>query len=73
QSIAIFGLRVTPYFTSPVGLAILAKLGFIGVLIGIFITCPMWRACSPIDGVCDLDAIQGDHSTTTQQGGGAND
>jgi len=43
--------------TSTIGLAILAKLGFVALLFVIFKTCPMWRACSPIDGVCDLEDL----------------
>ncbi len=37
---------------------ILIKLGLIGVLVGIFITCPMWHACSPVAGMCDLDDLR---------------
>jgi len=57
QSIYLFGTSVTPYVTSTIGLAILAKLGFVALLFVIFKTCPMWRACSPIDGVCDLEDL----------------
>ncbi|MFB6072596.1 MAG: hypothetical protein ABEJ88_06470 [Halobacterium sp.] len=54
QSVAVLGTRLAPYVETVVGLAVLAKLGLVVVLFGIFLTCPMWRACSPIDGVCDL-------------------
>lgn len=37
---------------------VLAKLGLIGVLVVIFMTCPMWHACSPIAGMCDLDDLK---------------
>ena len=36
------------------GRIILLKLGLVAGLVGIFITCPLWRACSPIRGMCDL-------------------
>jgi uncharacterized membrane protein len=58
---AIDGVGVAPetYLNTVVGVAVLAKLGFIGLLVVIFLLCPMWRACSPIDGVCDLEDIGG--------------
>ncbi len=37
---------------------ILVKLGLIGLLVVIFKTCPMWHACSPIAGMCDLDDLR---------------
>lgn len=40
------------------GRVILLKLGLVVGLIGIFITCPLWRACSPIRGMCDLRELQ---------------
>ncbi|MFB6152630.1 MAG: hypothetical protein ABEJ27_00110 [Halodesulfurarchaeum sp.] len=52
------GTTVTPYLGSTIGLVVLAKIASIGVLVGIFKLCPMWRACSPIDGVCDLTDLQ---------------
>ena len=36
---------------------ILTKLLLIGVLIVVFLTCPMWRACSPISGMCKIDDL----------------
>ncbi|PZN13161.1 MAG: hypothetical protein DIU69_01305 [Bacillota bacterium] len=39
------------------GRLILFKLGLIGGLVIIFITCPLWRACSPIRGMCDLQEL----------------
>lgn len=43
---------------SPFGLLIVFKLGLIVALFAIFITCPMWRACSPIRGVCNLEDLK---------------
>jgi uncharacterized membrane protein len=60
QAIDGFGLAVGTYLGTTVGIAILAKVGFIGLLVTIFKLCPMWRACSPIDGVCDLEDLDGD-------------
>ncbi|WP_205427883.1 hypothetical protein [Halorussus sp. MSC15.2] len=45
------------YLGNLVGLAVLAKIGFVGLLVVIFKLCPMWRACSPIDGVCELEDL----------------
>lgn len=59
QAVLQYGHSLAPYTSSVVGAAIAAKLGLIGVLVAIFLTCPMWRACSPIDGVCDLSDLDG--------------
>ncbi len=40
-----------------IGLAVLTKLGLAGALVVIFFTCPMWGACSPIAGVCNLEDL----------------
>lgn len=37
------------------GRFITAKAGLIVLLVVIFITCPLYRQCSPVAGVCDLD------------------
>lgn len=68
QAVTALGTSGRVYFETPVGLAVLAKVGFIGALIVIFKLCPMWRACSPIDGVCDLDtqATDSDRSDRTE-------
>lgn len=60
QAVDVFGYEVATYLSTPVGIAVAAKLGFIGLLVVIFKLCPMWRACSPIDGVCDLEDIGGE-------------
>lgn len=59
QSVHLHGYSLTPYARSVVGVAIAAKLGFVALLFVIFTACPMWRACSPIDGVCDLEELAG--------------
>lgn len=71
QAYDALGVDVGVYVGSLVGLAILVKLGLIVVLVGIFLTCPMWRACSPIDGVCDLDDLHPD--STSRVEGSADD
>lgn len=43
---------------TPFGRLIALKLGLIVSLVGIFITCPLWRACSPIKGICDLEELK---------------
>lgn len=62
QAVSALGYRPQTYLAVPVGLAVLAKIGVVGVLVVIFKLCPMWRACSPIDGVCDLTDLQTDDS-----------
>ncbi|MDR7414990.1 MAG: sulfurtransferase TusA family protein [Armatimonadota bacterium] len=41
-----------------VGRVILVKAGALVILIGIFITCPLWRACSPVRGMCNLRDLE---------------
>lgn len=59
QAVDGLGTNVGPYLGNAVGLAILVKIGFIGLLVAIFKLCPMWRACSPIEGVCELGDLDG--------------
>jgi len=59
QAIGALGPSIPSYVGTLVGLAIVAKLALIGVLVIIFKLCPMWRACSPIEGVCDLEELGG--------------
>lgn len=54
---AMFGWQWRPLFTNAWGYLVLAKVGLILSLIAVFILCPMWRACSPVRGVCDLDDL----------------
>jgi len=57
QAVDAIGLNALVYVTSTIGLAVLARAAFIGILVVIFKLCPMWRACSPIEGVCDLEEL----------------
>ncbi|ACV49376.1 hypothetical protein [Halomicrobium mukohataei] len=57
QAVDSLGTAVTSYLGSGVGVAVLAKVGCIGLLVVMFKLCPMWRACSPIEGVCELDGL----------------
>jgi len=57
QAVDALGLHLGNYLHGLVGVAVFAKIGLIGMLVVIFKLCPMWRACSPIDGVCDLDDL----------------
>ncbi len=57
QAWAMFGFNWGALFTNTWGYLVLAKIGLILLLVGVFIACPMWRACSPIRGVCDLDDL----------------
>ncbi|MFO7273747.1 MAG: hypothetical protein DIU55_002625 [Bacillota bacterium] len=57
QAWAMFGWQWEPFVTTYWGWLVLLKLGMIASLVVIFITCPMWGACSPIRGVCNLDDL----------------
>ena len=57
QAYAYIGLDLNLLLSTFFGQLILFKIGLVVALIGIFITCPMWRACSPIKGICDLDDL----------------
>lgn len=57
QAYRYVGFNLYALTTSPIGWLISAKLLLIGVLIVVFLTCPMWRACSPISGMCKLDDL----------------
>lgn len=73
QAIDALGVRVSTYLGTLVGLAVLAKVGLIVLLVVIFLACPMWRACSPIDGVCDLADPEQSSSLTAPTGEGTDD
>lgn len=47
----------SPFWRDGIGLLVPLKLGLIGALVVIFITCPLYRACSPVRGVCNLDDL----------------
>lgn len=49
----------SPFWRGGVGLLVPFKLLLIVALIVIFITCPLYRACSPVRGVCNLDDLAG--------------
>src|SRR5690606_26904918 len=53
QALPYTGLNPATLLT-PFGLLILSKIALVLGLFVIFITCPLWRACSPIRGMCDL-------------------
>ncbi len=57
QAYPYVGLSASALLTSPIGQLILLKMLLIVVLVGVFLTCPMWRACSPIAGMCKLDDL----------------
>lgn len=57
QAYRYVGLSPTALFTSPFGQVILIKIALVVALIGVFLTCPLWRACSPISGMCKLDEL----------------
>jgi len=57
QAYRYVGLSLSALTTSTFGLLILTKILLVGVLIVVFITCPMWRACSPISGMCKIDDL----------------
>lgn len=70
QAVLAFGYTLDPYTSTMVGAAVASKLGLVGVLFVIFLTCPMWRACSPIDGVCDITDLDRDASKTASDPSG---
>lgn len=57
QAWTMFGWQWRALTSNLWGYLILTKLALIVVLVGVFIACPMWKACSPIRGVCDLDDL----------------
>ena len=57
QAYPYVGLSLNALLFSPIGQLILVKILLIVVLVVVFLTCPMWRACSPIAGMCKLDDL----------------
>lgn len=57
QAYRYVGFNLNALTSSFIGWLILIKILLIGVLIIVFLTCPMWRACSPISGMCKLDDL----------------
>lgn len=54
-----YGGVTSPFWLSGIGLLVPLKLLLIVALVVIFITCPLYRACSPVRGVCNLDDLGG--------------
>lgn len=73
QAVDGLGTELGWYVSSTVGAAVLSKVGFISLLVAIFKLCPMWRACSPIEGVCELDGIGDERSRVSSPDCGAGD
>ena len=59
QAAAYAGWNPLAWTVNFVGRLALVKLGLVAALFVIFITCPLWRACSPIKGMCDLEELAG--------------
>lgn len=57
QAYRYVGFSLDALLYSSIGHVILIKIGLVLVLIGVFLTCPLWRACSPISGMCKLDEL----------------
>ena len=55
QAYRYVGFSLDALLYSSIGHVILIKIGL--VLVGVFLTCPLWRACSPISGMCKLDEL----------------
>jgi putative copper resistance protein D len=53
-----YGGVLSPFWRDGIGLLVPLKLGLIAALVVIFITCPLYRACSPVRGVCDLNDLR---------------
>ncbi len=45
------------------------KLGVAGLLVVVFISCPLWHACSPIAGICDPRDLPGGRAGSGAQAG----
>lgn len=48
----------TDWWVSYPGVLILAKVGLVVALVVIFITCPLYRQCSPVAGVCRVEDLE---------------
>ncbi len=62
QAYPYVGLSPSALVATNFGLLILAKMALIVLLVVIFLTCPLWRACSPIAGMCNLEDLHGTES-----------
>lgn len=52
-----YGGFASPYWFTGLGMLIPFKLVLILALVVIFITCPLYRACSPVRGVCNIEDL----------------
>ncbi len=52
-----YGGLTSSFWLGGLGLLVPLKLVLILALVVIFITCPLYRACSPVRGVCNLDDL----------------
>lgn len=52
-----YGGLASPFWREGIGLLVPLKLALIVALVVIFITCPLYRACSPVRGVCNLSDL----------------
>lgn len=59
QAYRYVGLSLDALLYTSIGHIILFKIGLIIALVAVFLTCPLWRACSPISGMCKLDDLYG--------------
>lgn len=57
QAYRYVGFSLSALTGSTIGLLILAKVALVVALVVIFLTCPMWRACSPIAGMCKMEDL----------------
>lgn len=53
-----YGGVTSPFWQAGLGLLVPLKLVLILALVVIFITCPLYRACSPVRGVCNLEDLE---------------
>jgi putative copper resistance protein D len=57
QALPYTGFHLSGLTGSLFGRLILFKIALLAGLVVIFITCPLWRACSPIRGMCDPEDL----------------
>lgn len=54
QAVPYAGGSLVRLASTSIGQLVLLKAGALAALMVIFVTCPLWRACSPVRGMCDL-------------------
>jgi len=57
QAIPYVGEGGWSFAGSWIGRLVLLKAGALVALVGIFLLCPLWRACSPVRGMCNLQDL----------------